>query len=95
MSNARRYAAADAFLRGHDDNWAELIRVVGPCCHDPKAAREPYEALVRAMAYQQLTARAGDAMIDRLRLQGRDHTGDRTKRRRRHRADARRRRSDG
>jgi DNA-3-methyladenine glycosylase II len=68
MSNARRYAAADAFLRGHDDNWAELIRVVGPCCHDPKAAREPYEALVRAIAYQQLTARAGDAMIDRLKI---------------------------
>jgi DNA-3-methyladenine glycosylase II len=68
MSNARRYAAAEAFLRGHDDNWAELIRVVGPCCHDPKAAREPYEALVRAIAYQQLTARAGDAMIDRLKI---------------------------
>jgi DNA-3-methyladenine glycosylase II len=68
MSNARRYAAADAFLRGHDDNWAELIRVVGPCCHDPKAARDPYEALVRAIAYQQLTARAGDAMIDRLKI---------------------------
>jgi DNA-3-methyladenine glycosylase II len=35
--------------------------------HDPKAAREPYEGLVRAIAYQQLTAKAGDAMIDRLK----------------------------
>jgi DNA-3-methyladenine glycosylase II len=40
---------------------------VGPCRHDPKAAREPYEALVRAIAYQQLTAKAGDAIIGRLK----------------------------
>jgi DNA-3-methyladenine glycosylase II len=67
MSKACRYAAAEAFLGGHDDGWAALIRLVGPCRHDPKAAREPYEALVRAIAYQQLTAKAGDAMIDRLK----------------------------
>jgi DNA-3-methyladenine glycosylase II len=67
MSRTRRYAAAEAFLRGHDEDWAALIRLVDPCRHDPKAAREPYEALVRAIAYQQLTAKAGDAMIDRLK----------------------------
>jgi DNA-3-methyladenine glycosylase II len=44
-----------------------LIDLIGPCRHDPKAAREPYEALVRGIAYQQLTAKAGDAMIDRLK----------------------------
>ncbi|MGO4838708.1 DNA-3-methyladenine glycosylase, partial [Rhizobiaceae sp. 2RAB30] len=42
-------------------------QLVGPCRHDPKAAREPYEALVRAIAYQQLTAKAGDAIIGRLK----------------------------
>jgi DNA-3-methyladenine glycosylase II len=67
MSRTRHYAAAEAFLRGHDKDWAALIHFVGPCRHDPKAAREPYEALVRAIAYQQLTAKAGDAMIDRLK----------------------------
>ena len=41
--------------------------MVGPCRHDPKAAREPYEAPVRAVAYQQLTAKAGDAIIGRLK----------------------------
>lgn len=41
--------------------------MVGPCLHDPKAAREPYEAPVRAIAYQQLTAKAGDAIIGRLK----------------------------
>jgi DNA-3-methyladenine glycosylase II len=39
----------------------ELIDLVGPCFH------EPYEALVRAIAYQQLTAKAGDAIIGRLK----------------------------
>jgi DNA-3-methyladenine glycosylase II len=67
MSEAGRYAAAEAFLRGHDEDRAGLVDDVGPCRHDPKAAREPYEALVRAIAYQQLTAKAGDAMIDRLK----------------------------
>ncbi|MFO1144773.1 MAG: hypothetical protein U1E59_20820 [Amaricoccus sp.] len=66
MSSAR-YDESVAFLSGHDDDWARLIRLVGPCRHDPKAAREPYEALVRAIAYQQLTATAGDAIVRRLR----------------------------
>lgn len=50
-----------------DDDWARLVSRVGPCLHDPKAAREPYEALVRAIGYQQLTAKAGDAIIARLK----------------------------
>ena len=58
MSEACRYAAAEAFLHGHDDDWAALVDLVVRCRHDPKAAREPYEGLVRAIAYQQLTAKA-------------------------------------
>jgi DNA-3-methyladenine glycosylase II len=41
----------------------KAYRASGPRLHDPKAAHEPYEALVRAIAYQQLTAKAGDATI--------------------------------
>ena len=67
MSGFDRYRAAEAFLRSHDDDWARLVDLIGPCRHDPKAAREPYEALVRAIAYQQLTAKAGDAMLERLK----------------------------
>jgi len=67
VSEACRYATAEAFMRGRDEDWAALVDHVGPCRHDPKAAREPYEALVRAIAYQQLPAKAGDAMIDRLK----------------------------
>ena len=64
---AGRYDQSVAFLRNLDADWARLIDLVGPCLHDPKAAREPHEALVRAIAYQQLTAKAGDAIIGRLK----------------------------
>lgn len=62
-----RYRVASDYLAGLDDDWAGLVGLIGPCRHDPKAAREPYEALVRAIAYQQLHAKAGDAILDRLR----------------------------
>ncbi|MGG6892742.1 DNA-3-methyladenine glycosylase family protein [Rhizobium sp. BR 315] len=67
MNSFSRYDNSMAFLAKVDDDWAGLIELVGPCRHDPKAAREPYEALVRAIAYQQLTAKAGDAIIGRLK----------------------------
>jgi DNA-3-methyladenine glycosylase II len=67
MSVFARYDASVAFLRDLDDDWAGLVAHVGPCLHDPKAAREPYEALVRAIGYQQLTAKAAGAIIARLK----------------------------
>jgi len=67
MSPFARYDASVAFLQDLDDDWAALVAHVGPCLHDPKAAREPYEAWVRAIGYQQLTAKAGDAIIARLK----------------------------
>jgi DNA-3-methyladenine glycosylase II len=67
MNLLSRYDESVNFLSKHDDDWARLIKLIGPCRHDPKAAREPYEALVRAIAYQQLTGKAGDAIIGRLK----------------------------
>ena len=67
MAISARYKTSVAFLRKIDADWAGLIDRIGPCRHDPKAARELYEALVRAIGYQQLTAKAGDAMIARLK----------------------------
>ncbi|MFO3674958.1 DNA-3-methyladenine glycosylase family protein [Pseudomonas protegens] len=58
---------ATRFLAALDADWAALIAVVGPCLHQPRPEREPYQALVRAVAYQQLHARAGDAILGRLR----------------------------
>jgi DNA-3-methyladenine glycosylase II len=62
-----RYDGSVAFLSDLDADWAGLVAHVGPCLHDPKAARQPYEALVRAIGYQQLTAKAGDAILARLK----------------------------
>lgn len=60
------YELASHFLASIDDDWARHVAAVGPCRHQPKPTRDPYEALVRAIAYQQLHARAGDAIVGRL-----------------------------
>ncbi|QOK81494.1 hypothetical protein HF906_04565 [Ralstonia solanacearum] len=60
------YRQAAMFLSSLDDDWARHIAATGPCRHAAKPAREPYEALVRAIAYQQLHAKAGDAILGRL-----------------------------
>jgi len=56
---------AMSFLAAVDADWARLVAQVGPCGHRPQPTREPYEALARAVAYQQLHARAGDAILAR------------------------------
>ena len=56
----------EAFLARIDADWARHVARTGPCSHTPKPAREPYEALIRAVAYQQLHVRAGDAILARL-----------------------------
>ncbi len=60
------YLAASEFLSCIDDDWRRHIAAIGPCLHQPHPARDPYESLVRAIAYQQLHAKAGDAIIGRL-----------------------------
>ncbi|VVN82351.1 DNA-3-methyladenine glycosylase family protein [Pseudomonas fluorescens] len=60
------YLHASAFLASIDEDWARHIAAIGPCLHQPKPARDPWEALVRAITYQQLHARAGDAILGRL-----------------------------
>lgn len=62
----RAYKRAAQFLSELDEDWARHIAAIGPCQHEAKPAREPYEALVRAIAYQQLHAKAGDAILSRL-----------------------------
>ena len=64
MSDA--YSDATLFLSGLDSDWADLIARVGPCALQPRIEREPYEALVRAIAYQQLHGRAAEAILNRM-----------------------------
>jgi DNA-3-methyladenine glycosylase II len=56
---------ATDFLANIDADWATLISTVGVCTLEPKQ-EEPYAALIRAIAYQQLHPRAGDAIVKRL-----------------------------
>ncbi|MBF8779437.1 DNA-3-methyladenine glycosylase family protein [Pseudomonas fulva] len=60
------YLKAAAFLAALDQDWARHVDAVGPCLHHATPGREPYEALVRAIAYQQLHARAAEAILGRL-----------------------------
>ena len=56
---------AAAHLAAADPAFAALIARIGPCTAVPKP-REPYEALVRAIAHQQLHGRAAEALLGRL-----------------------------
>lgn len=61
-----QYQQATQFLSAIDTDWAALIDSVGACELALKPEREPYEALVRAVAYQQLNTKAGDAILGKL-----------------------------
>ncbi len=49
-----------------DPVMAALVRAAGPCAIRPERRRTPYEALVRAVAHQQLTGRAASTILGRL-----------------------------
>jgi DNA-3-methyladenine glycosylase II len=71
MATADFYTKASDFLMGIDSDWKHLIQTVGPCTFTAKPERDPYEALVRAVAYQQLSTKAGDAILGKfIRLFG-------------------------
>ena len=60
------YRDATDYLAALDPDWARHIAAIGPCLHRATPGREPYEALVRAIAYQQLHARAAEAILGRM-----------------------------
>ena len=61
-----QHRQASQFLSTRDADWANLIATVGDCQFTPKIERNPYEALVRAVGYQQLHTKAGDAIIGKF-----------------------------
>ncbi|MFK5735676.1 DNA-3-methyladenine glycosylase [Pseudomonas urmiensis] len=65
LSPAAFREAAD-YLAALDPHWSQHIAATGPCLHQATPGREPYEALVRAIAYQQLHARAAEAILGRM-----------------------------
>ena len=66
MTNQNHYQTATNFLARLDKDWANLIRLVGPCTLTVETERSPYQALVRAIAFQQLHANAANAILGRL-----------------------------
>jgi len=56
-----------------DPALAALIRHVGPCGLAMERGVAPYHALMRAIAHQQLHARAAEAMLRRLAAHSPDH----------------------
>ncbi len=78
MSTPQFYAQATQFLSAIDDDWAELINTVGVCTFDAEAEPKlnPYQALVQAVAYQQLNGKAGDAIFAKFKRHfGQDSDG--------------------
>ncbi len=59
-------AKAVAHLSACDPDWAVLIDLVGPCGLSPRSEREPFQALVHAVAHQQLHGRAAEAIFRRF-----------------------------
>ena len=66
LASTSSHQKASLYLAGLDNDWAHLIETVGICTLTSKPEQAPYEALIRAVAYQQLHAKAGDAIISRL-----------------------------
>ncbi len=64
-----KHQSASDFLTHLDADWAQLINTVGACTIDAEVEPElsPYQALVQAVAYQQLHSKAGDAIFARFK----------------------------
>ncbi len=58
--------AARRHLCGCDPALAALVGRIGPCRLAVERRREPFEALVRAIAHQQLHGRAAEAILGRM-----------------------------
>ncbi|HTD06746.1 DNA-3-methyladenine glycosylase 2 family protein [Undibacterium sp.] len=57
---------ATTYLAKIDSDWAALVKRVGPCGLQTMPKREPYEALIRAIAHQQLHGKAAEAILGRF-----------------------------
>jgi DNA-3-methyladenine glycosylase II len=67
------YNTAEQFLSRCDPDFAALIIRVGPSRLAAAKGRSPYEALLRAVAHQQLHGKAAEAILGRLIAQFPDH----------------------
>lgn len=57
---------AVAALRGSDGDFGRIIDAVGPCALKLRRRLDPFQALLRAIVYQQLSGKAAGAIYDRV-----------------------------
>lgn len=60
------YRVASDHIADVDSDWARLVAQIGACGYRPKPVREPYEALVRAVAHQQLRTSTAERIVARV-----------------------------
>lgn len=61
-----KLAAAAKHLKKSDPEFGVLIDSIGPCTLSPLTDRSPFEALVRAIAHQQLHGKAAETILARF-----------------------------
>lgn len=65
----QQYQQATAYLASIDVKWQQHIARIGECLLVVNSTQQPFEALIRAIAHQQLHAKAASAILNRfLRL---------------------------
>ena len=62
-----------AFLSSLDKDWEDLIKKVGFCHLKKSSELSPYESLLKAIAYQQLHAKAAETIFQRFLSQFNGH----------------------
>ncbi len=67
LASEGRYTEAIRYLSRVDKVLARLIKRVGPCTLEIEKQVKPYEALVEAIVYQQLHAKAAAAILGRVK----------------------------
>lgn len=65
-SQQQVFKQASSFLASLDNDWQQHIARVGECQLELKPVQQPYEALIRAIAHQQLHGKAAQAILNRL-----------------------------
>lgn len=66
LPDAAAVLEATLCLGSTGPEWSELIDRIGPCGWTVNTTREPFEALVRSIAFQQVHARAAEAILGRF-----------------------------
>lgn len=60
------HSIATQHLAACDPDWGVLVELIGPCQLAPPNDREPFHALLHAVAHQQLHGRAAQAIFTRF-----------------------------